>query len=87
MKNILQFSLLLMLTLFLSSSYVNAQWQPSMGLEGSRIGSIIAMDSLLFATCGGNGIFSRTLNSDWELSNLNPSWHLKKRGQTSQAAR
>lgn len=76
MKPILQHILLFFLFVFVISTHTKAQWQPCQGLEGSSIGSIITTDTLLFATCGGNGIFSRTLNSDWELSNSNHSGYL-----------
>lgn len=61
MKNTLQLSLLLMLTIILSSSYVKAQWQHSLGLEGGRTGEIIQSDSFLITTC--EKIIYRTINN------------------------
>jgi photosystem II stability/assembly factor-like uncharacterized protein len=73
MKSKLLYALFFLNFVFFITSSAKAQWQPCQGLEGSSVSSIIASDTLLFATCSSNGIFSRTLNSDWELLNRNPS--------------
>lgn len=67
MKTILRHTLLFLLFVFVISTGTNAQWQPSLGLEGGRNGQIIQSDSFLITTCE-NTIYrtSNDFTSPWD---------------------
>jgi Secretion system C-terminal sorting domain len=71
-----------------------SQWQMAEGLEGGRITSMISIDSVLIGVCGRGGdysgtkgIFAKSDNGKWEMSNSNNSvLFLKKAGKCAFAS-
>lgn len=72
MKTLVRFVTLLLTLHSLSIMPVRSQWQQSDGLfEGSCM-SIIAVDSILYASIGGSGIYAKFPGENWELSLNHP---------------
>ena len=74
--------LILLLPLFVFPKLSYSQWEMASGLDGANLVSMVSIDSVLIAISEDRGIYTKTNEESWEISNFNSSFRkLTKAGK------